>query len=141
MGKPRRHKTLRSSGAPPPPSRSSRENLITFVISVALAGIVWAVFGQTIRYDFVNFDDGEYVYENPRISNGLSAEGIQWAFTHVHADNWHPLTTISHMLDCQLYDLQPSGHHLTNVLLHSAAAILLFLGLQVLAGTRWGSAW
>ena len=102
--------------------------------------MVWIVFGQTLRHEFVNYDDDHYVYENPRITNGLTLDGIQWAFTHVHAGNWHPLTTISHMLDCQLYGLQPWGHHLTNVLLHAAAAILLFLALRQLTGARWPSA-
>ena len=64
----------------------------------------------------------------------------QWAFTHVHAANWHPLTTISHMLDCQLYGLHPWGHHLTNILLHAVAAILLFLALRQLTGDLWPSA-
>jgi len=101
---------------------------------------VWVVFGQTLGHGFVNYDDGEYVYNNPAITSGLTLGGIQWAFTHAVAANWHPLTTISHMLDCQLYGLQPSGHHLTNVLLHGAAAVLLFLALRQLTGTRWPSA-
>ncbi len=109
-------------------------------ISVFLAAIVWLAFGQTLHNEFVSYDDGDYVYENPHITNGLTFRGIQWAFTHVHAANWHPLTTISHMLDCQLYGLQPWGHHLTNILLHAAAAILLFLALRKLTGSLWPSA-
>jgi len=97
-----------------------------------LAGIVWIAFGQTLHHDFVNYDDGPYVYSNPRIASGLSLANLLWAFTHVHSANWHPLTTISHMLDCQLYDLQPWGHHLTNILLHAAAVILLFFALREL---------
>jgi hypothetical protein len=99
-----------------------------------LAGIVWIAFGQTLHHDFVNYDDGPYVSSNPRIINGLTPGNVQWAFTHVHAANWHPLTTISHMLDCQLYGLQPWGHHVTNILLHAAAVILLFLALRELTG-------
>jgi protein O-mannosyl-transferase len=121
-------------------SHTDNDRLITGIISAVLATTVWVVFGQTLRYGFVNYDDGDYVYNNPVITAGLTARGIQWAFTHAHAANWHPLTTISHMLDCQLYGLQPGGHHLTNVLLHSAAAVLLFLALQQLTGTRWPSA-
>jgi len=71
-------------------------------------------------------------YANPRIINGLTPGNVQWACTHVHAANWHPLTTISHMLDCQLYGLQPWGHHLTNISLHAAAVILLFFALREL---------
>jgi tetratricopeptide (TPR) repeat protein len=103
-------------------------------ISVFLAALVCIVFGQTLRHEFVNYDDDEYVYENSAIANGLSPGGIQWAFTHVHSGNWHPLTTISHMLDCQLFGLQPWGHHLTNLLLHAAAAIFLFFALRDLTG-------
>src|SRR6266446_4489895 len=121
-------------------SRPAKERIGTGIICLLLVGIVWIVFGQTLRHEFVNYDDDEYVRANSRITNGLTLEGIQWAFTHVHAANWHPLTTISHMLDCQLYGLQPWGHHLTNVLLHAAAAIFLFLALWQLTGARWPSA-
>jgi protein O-mannosyl-transferase len=110
------------------------------IIILLLAAIVFISFGQTVRYQFINYDDDEYVYENPVVTRGLTVGGIQWAFTHVHAGNWHPLTTISHMLDCQLHGLQPWGHHLTNVLLHAAAAILLFLALRKLTGALWASA-
>jgi tetratricopeptide (TPR) repeat protein len=101
---------------------------------------VFLVFGQTLRYGFVNYDDGQYVYEKPEISAGLTAHGIAWAFTHGHVGHWHPLTSISHMLDCQLYGLWPGGHHLTNVLLHAATSILLFLVLWRMTGSLWPSA-
>ena len=95
-----------------------------------LVAITWFVFGQTIRFPFVDFDDPHYIYENPQITRGLSATGIVWAFTHVVGGNWHPLTTISHMLDCQLFGLNAGGHHFTNVLLHTIAVVLLFLVLR-----------
>jgi protein O-mannosyl-transferase len=98
------------------------------------------VFGQTLRHDFINYDDPHYVYENTEITSGLSIGGIAWAFSHIHSMNWHPLTTISHMLDCQLHGLKAGGHHFTNVLLHSIAAILLFLALQCMTGALWRSA-
>lgn len=110
------------------------------IVIVSLAAIVWIAFGQTLGHDFVNYDDDEYVYENQTVASGLTFRGIQWTFTHVHAGNWHPLTTMSHMLDCQLYGLQPWGHHLTNLLLHAAAAIFLFLALRQLTGALWPSA-
>ena len=113
---------------------SHNDRLIASVVCILLAGIVWISFGQTLGHEFVNYDDGPYVYDNPRIISGLTPGNIQWAFIHVHAANWHPLTTISHMLDCQLYGLQPWGHHLTNILLHAAAAILLFFALCELTG-------
>jgi len=109
-------------------------------VCIFLVAIVWAVFGQTLRYGFVNFDDGEYVYENPDVACGLRLKGIAWAFTHVHSFNWHPLTWISHMLDCQFYGLNPGGHHFTNVLLHTTATILLFLVLRRMTGALWRSA-
>jgi protein O-mannosyl-transferase len=110
----------------------------TGIAVVFLAVIVWIAFGGALGNDFVGYDDPRYV-QNPRVTNGLTLDGIQWAFTHVHASNWHPLTTISHMLDCQVYGLQPWGHHLTNVLLHAVAAILLFLALRELTGDLWPS--
>src|SRR5262245_60928290 len=93
-------------------SNADNQPLVTVVLVVVLVAMVTIVFGQPLRHEFVNYDDDHYVYENSRVANGLSFDGIGWAFTHVHADNWHPLTTISHMLDCQIYGLQPWGHHL-----------------------------
>ncbi len=109
-------------------------------ISAALAGLVWIVFGQTVGHSFVNFDDGTYVYRNADVTRGLSFGGIRWAFTHVVVANWHPLTIISHMLDCQLYGVSPAGHHFTNVLLHTAAVILLFLAFWRMTHAIWRSA-
>ena len=103
-------------------------------------GLTWLVFGQTLWHDFINYDDPHYVYENTKITGGLSISGIAWAFTHIHSLNWHPLTTISHMLDCQLYGLKAGWHHFTNVLLHTLAAMLLFLALQQMTGAVWRSA-
>jgi tetratricopeptide (TPR) repeat protein len=113
--------------------------VVTGIVSVLLAVIVGIAFGRALGNDFVGYDDQSYVVLNPRVTNGLTLEGIQWAFTHVHASNWHPLTMISHMLDCQLYGLQPWGHHLTSILLHAAAAILLFVALRELTGYLWPS--
>ena len=109
-------------------------------VCLALAGITWIVFGQSVGFQFVNFDDDKYVYENPAISKGLTLKSAIWAFSHVHAHNWHPLATLSHMLDCQWYGLQPGGHHFTNVLLQTVAVILLFLMLRDLMGAFWRAA-
>jgi len=109
-------------------------------ICLFLAAATWLVFGQTIHHGFVNLDDDVYVYENPVVQKGLTLQGIIWAFTHVHSSNWHPLTWLSHMADCQLYGLNPGGHHLTNILLHMATAILLFLVLRRMTGFLWRSA-
>jgi hypothetical protein len=107
---------------------------------VFLSVIVWLVFAQTIGHDFINFDDDKYVYENAEVSRGLTLDGFKWLLTHSHASLWHPLTTLSHMADCQIYGLRPAGHHFTNVLLHNIAAVLLFLVFAQMTGRVWPSA-
>ena len=113
---------------------------VIVAICAVLAAITWLIFGQTLAHDFVNYDDEIYVYDNAKVAAGLSLQNIAWAFTHTVCANWHPLTVISHMLDCQLYGLKPAGHHFTNVLLHTIAVILLFLVLRQMTGTLWRSA-
>src|SRR6266513_2127758 len=113
---------------------------ITVIIYLFLAGISLAVFAQTIRYEFVNFDDDLYVYNAPGIQAGLTIKGIGHAFISQHARNWHPLTTLSHMLDCQLYSLNAGGHHATNIILHTSAVLLLFQVLRQMTGALWKSA-
>src|SRR6184192_2657047 len=123
--------------------KRSSSRFASFYVCLALIAITWLVFGQTLGHDFVDVDDHVYVYENPSITRGLSVDGVIGAFTHAHARNWHPLTTISHMLDCQLYGLKAGGHHFTNVLLHSVAVVLLFFVLRQMTGgpSRTGSIW
>jgi tetratricopeptide (TPR) repeat protein len=113
---------------------------VTACICIGLAALTWAVFGQTLRYDFVNYDDPRYVYQNTRITSGLSLANVGWAFIHIHSENWHPLTTITHMLGCQLYGLNAGWHHFTNILLHTLAVVLLFVALQRMTGALWRSA-
>ena len=113
---------------------------MAFVVAIVLGALTWFVFGQTIHHEFINFDDGDYVFKNLRVTQGLNLEGIIWAFTHVHAGNWHPLTWISHMLDCQLFGLQPAGHHFTNVAIHAATSVFLFLSLRKMTRSLWRSA-
>lgn len=113
---------------------------MVLAVSVFLGLISWSVFGQTLGHQFINFDDDDYVFRNPKVSKGFSVEGVVWAFTNVHAANWHPLTWLSHMLDCQLYGFNPGYHHLTNVLLHTATSILLFLVLRRMTAFLWRSA-
>ncbi len=111
------------------------------ICALVLLAVV-LVFGQTVRHDFIRyFDDNEYLIDNPSLARGFTGQGLAWAFGHFHAGNWHPLTWLSHMLDCQLYGLNhPGGHHLTNLLLHAANAILLFLVLGRMTGDLWPSA-
>src|SRR5213083_253200 len=120
--------------------KRSSSRFASFYVCLALIAITWLVFGQTLGHDFVDVDDHVYVYENPSITRGLSVDGVIGAFTHAHARNWHPLTTISHMLDCQLYGLKAGGHHFTNVLLHTVAVLLLFAVLRDMTGAFWRSA-
>ena len=92
------------------------------------------------RCGFVNFDDTDYVTENFQVQTGLTLKGLAWAFRTGHAANWHPLTWLSHMLDAQLYGLQPAGHHLTSLCLHLANTVLLFLLFNRMTGALWRSA-
>lgn len=109
-------------------------------ICIVLAVITLAVFWQTVQYEFVNSDDNIYIYENPFVQRGLTWAGLHWAFTYGEIGHWHPLTWLSHMLDCQMYGLDAGGHHLTNVLLHTTSVILLFLVLRQMTGMVWRSA-
>jgi protein O-mannosyl-transferase len=106
-------------------------------VCLFLVAITWSVFGQTLGHEFINYDDPDYIFKNPEISKGLTLHGVTWAFSHKVSGNWHPLTMITHMLDCQLYGLRPGGHHFTNVLLHTLAVLLLFLVLRRMTGALW----
>jgi tetratricopeptide (TPR) repeat protein len=121
-------------------SADSKDRWLVFGICIFLGAVTWLAFGQTLRHDFVNVDDGDYVLKNLEVARGLTIEGAVWAFTHFHASNWHPVTWISHMLDCEIFGLSPGGHHLSNVLLHTATAICLFLVLRQMTAALWRSA-
>jgi protein O-mannosyl-transferase len=109
-------------------------------VCLGLVAVTWAVFGQTLQHQFVNYDDPLYVLQNPHIRGGVTWESVRWAFTHVHSQNWHPLTSISHMLDCQLFGVQPGWHHFVNVLLHTCGVLFLFLFLRQSTNAFWRSA-
>src|SRR5436305_8160577 len=123
-----------------PVQRGVPRTAVIVAICAVLVGITWLVFAQAVRHQFVTYDDPQYVYANPDVSAGVSLPRISWAFTHPIAGNWHPLTTISHMLDCQVYGLDPAGHHFTNVLFHTIAVVLLFVVLQQTTASLWRSA-
>lgn len=136
---------VRSSPASATTSARRRGNrtssrLASFFVCLALIALTWLVFGQTLWHNFVNLDDHVYVYDNPLITRGLTVDGVINAFAHTHARNWHPLTTLSHMLDCQLFGLKAGGHHFTNVLFHTVSVVLLFLLLRQMTGAFWQSA-
>lgn len=98
-----------------------------------------AVYLQVANHDFIVFDDDQYVTDNPVVKQGITLEGIRWAFTSIHASNWHPLTWLSHMLDCELFGLHAGAHHLINVALHLLNTFLLFHILHRMTGALWSS--
>jgi len=110
--------------------------IIYLFLSVATLVVFW----QVNNCDFNNYDDPPYVTENNHVQNGITIDGIRWAFTTNHAPYWHPLTWLSHMLDVQLFGLQPRWHHLMNLLFHIANTLLLFFVLHRITKARWESA-
>jgi protein O-mannosyl-transferase len=109
-------------------------------ICLALLAITLAVYAQVSTFDFINFDDPDYVPGNLHVRYGVTAEGVRWAFTSGEFANWFPLTWISHMLDSQMFGVQSGWHHVTNLLLHALSTLLLFIFLKRSTGARWPSA-
>jgi Flp pilus assembly protein TadD len=105
------------------------------VLGALLFLFVAGVFLPAVAHDFITYDDPRYVTENPHVVGGLTWANIRWAFQSTEASNWHPLTWLSHMADCQVFGLHPWGHHLTNVLLHALNAALLFIVLRKMSGS------
>jgi tetratricopeptide (TPR) repeat protein len=112
----------------------------TCLICLGLALAILVAYAPVWHAGFITYDDPAYVTANPHVQGGLSWSGLRWALTTGQASNWHPLTWISHMLDFQLYGMNPAGHHLTSVVLHLANSILLFLLLQRMTKATWPSA-
>ncbi|MBL6967708.1 MAG: tetratricopeptide repeat protein [Desulfobacteraceae bacterium] len=108
-------------------------------VSIFIFISIIAVYWQVRNHDFVNFDDDRYVTDNYRIKSGLTAENITWAFTAFHVSNWHPLTWLSHMVDYQLFGLNPGKHHIFSVMLHIANSLLLLYLLRRMTGSLWRS--
>ena len=122
------------------PAKLTRNQLIA-VICLALALVTAALYWPMLHHGFIGYyDDASYITDNPHVSAGLTGPGIAWAFRSGYAANWHPLTWISHMLDCQLYGVSPAGHHFTNLFFHIANTLLLFLWLNQLTRAVWRSA-
>jgi Tfp pilus assembly protein PilF len=108
-------------------------------ICLFLATSTLTVYRQVGNHDFISYDDPTYVVENPSVQGGLTLESVGWAFTTTHFSNWHPLTWLSYMIDCQLFGLDPRWHHLVNALFHVANALLLFLVFRRMTGDLWPS--
>ena len=111
-----------------------------WLVAVLLGAVTLAVFWSVRRCEFTSFDDPAYVTDNEMVSRGLTSEGVTWAFSHPHGGNWHPLTSLSHMLDVTLFGLQPAGHHVVNLALHTLNSLLVFLLLRALTASFWRSA-
>jgi tetratricopeptide (TPR) repeat protein len=106
---------------------------------MALAVITLAVYMQVGNHQFLNYDDKDYVTSNRHVADGISVDAVLWAFTSVKAGNWHPVTWLSHMADVQFYGMNPRGHHLSNVVIHTASSLLLLFLLLRLSGSLWKS--
>jgi Flp pilus assembly protein TadD len=111
-----------------------------FSICLLLTLSILVVFGQVRNHEFTNYDDNEYITENSAVQTGLSWQSVHWAFTSTISNHWHPLTWLSHMLDCQLFGLNPAAHHLVSMLLHIANTLLLFFVLTLATNAIWPSA-
>ncbi|MDD5063916.1 MAG: tetratricopeptide repeat protein [Phycisphaerae bacterium] len=117
-----------------------KQKKVLFFISLALAASTLIAYEQVRLNGFVNYDDDLYVTENPNVNKGISGNSIIWAFTTGYCNNWHPLTWLSHMLDCQVFGLKPAGHHIVNLFFHIANTLLLFWILKKMTGGIWQSA-
>jgi len=124
----------------PPLSRTSTFGRPDVLILLALAVVTFAIYAQVIGHQFITLDDPTYIQENPMVDRGVTLRGLAWAFTTFHATNWHPLTWISHMIDCQLFGMNAGGHLLVNALIHTANTLLVFCFLFRTTHARWPSA-
>ena len=125
-----KHPTSNLRPGPPADPARGRARLAGLLLFLAVLGL----FLPAVKNGFVNFDDQDYVTENARVQQGLTWENVSWAFASTEAANWHPLTWLSHMADCQIYGLAPWGHHLTSVLLHALNTLLVFLVWRKMTG-------
>lgn len=113
---------------------------ISIGICVVLILAVWVVFDPAVQFDFSNFDDPGFVVDNSNVNSGITLDGVRWALANSHCGNWHPLTSFSHMLDCELFGLNAAGHHFTSLILHALNAVLLLWVVFQLTGKIWRSA-
>jgi tetratricopeptide (TPR) repeat protein len=119
---------------------TKNEQRVAFLIGLLLVIVTLAIYWPATTHGFMLLDDGLYVSENPHVTGGLSPAQVEWAFTSAYASNWHPLTWLSHMVDCSIFGLYPGGHHLTNIILHALNTLLLFLALKRLTKRVWPGA-
>lgn len=131
---PRARPTPATRAVGPTPSR-----LVRWLTAAALVGLTVAAFHGVVRNDWIVFDDPMYVTANDHVTAGLTLDGVRYFLGHAHGGNWHPLTSVGHMLDVQVFGLDPAAHHAVNLAWHVASALLLLLGLFGLSGSWWRS--
>jgi protein O-mannosyl-transferase len=127
---------------PDPSPKPDCKNMLSrpvVLLCAALVALTLAVYFQTGNHQFLGFDDNVYVTANPHVAGGLTGSSVRWAFTSIDQCNWHPITWLSHLADVQFYGMNPRGHHLGNVALHTASSLLLLLLLFRLTGALWQS--
>jgi len=129
-----------SSNATLGTTRQAPSRFLIIGISLGLFLTTLLVYAPVYRFGFVNFDDPDYVTNNPHVRNGLTMDGVVWALTSTEAANWFPATRLSHLLDVEIFGLGPGGHHFTNAFLHALATVFLFAFLQAATGAAWPSA-
>ena len=120
-----------------PQHHAPRDKVLHAIVCTGLVLFVLGLYAQTFDHTFLNFDDNDYVTDNPFVRQGLTAQSLTWAFTSTLHDHWHPVTWISHMLDVHLFGMDPGSHHFVNVALHALAALMLFLSMQRMTGAYW----
>ncbi len=121
--------------------KTHTDNRILWWTALLLAVLTFATYYRMLGNQFITmYDDGGYVLRNQHVQQGLTAENIRWAFASTDQYNWHPLTWISHMADCQFFKMDPAGHHTTSLLLHIASTLILFLALHRMTRSLWRSA-
>ncbi|MBI5095754.1 MAG: glycosyltransferase family 39 protein [Candidatus Hydrogenedentes bacterium] len=118
----------------------SLEGRMAAGVGLALVALSFTAYSRVLLNGFIGYDDDLYVTQNPVVQSGLTAHGLYYALTGVCSSNWHPVTMLSHILDCTLFGLNPAGHHLTSLVLHSANTLLLYLVLRRMTGALWPSA-
>src|SRR5215469_8810392 len=124
-----------------PPETPRRPSLLHsgWLMALVLAAVTLAAYWPVRTHDFLYYDDPQFVAENPQIQSGLNWPTVRYAFSKVLVGNWHPVTILSHALDCQLFGVRPQAHHLMNAGFHALNAVLLFLLLRSLTGALWRS--
>jgi protein O-mannosyl-transferase len=121
-------------------TNNSKQKYVLLLIIAVLVLAIFIAYGPVRKNGFVDFDDGAYIRKNYNVNEGITPQSIIWAFTKYYSGNWHPITWLSHMLDCDIYGLNPLGHHITNIVIHIANSVLLLLVLRKMTGSIWPSA-